>query len=71
MLIILDHKRTIVKIDSLLVTDFTEGSEVPEKTNWYEPDRGLRPEFGYIGLQNHGGEAHVHFKEITVRPLGR
>ena len=51
------------------MTDFTEGSGVPEKKIWYEPDRGLRPEFGYIGLQNHGGEAHVHFKEVSVRNL--
>ncbi|MEO8428622.1 MAG: DUF1080 domain-containing protein [Verrucomicrobiota bacterium] len=71
MLIILDHKRTIVKIDGQVVTDYREGSAVPEKKEWYEPDRGLRPEFGYIGLQNHGGEAHVHFKEVTVRPLAR
>jgi hypothetical protein len=69
MLIILDHKRTSVKIDGQLVTDFTEGSAVPEKTIWYEPDRGRRPELGYIGLQNHGGEAHIHFKEVSVRNL--
>jgi hypothetical protein len=71
MLVILDRKRTIVKIDGQLVTDFTEGGAVPQKTIWYEPDRGLRPEFGFIGLQNHGGEAHVHFREVSVRPLER
>jgi len=43
MLITLDRKRTIVKVDGQLVTDFTEGSQVPEKKEWYEPDRGLRP----------------------------
>ena len=69
MLITLDRKRTIVKVDGQLVTDFTEGSAVPKKAIWYEPDRGLRPEVGYIGLQNHGGEAHVHFKEVSVRNL--
>ena len=52
-----------------LVTDYTEGDPVPTKKEWYEPDRGPRPERGYIGLQNHGDEAHVHFKEVSVRPL--
>ena len=69
MLITLDGKRTRVEVDGRLVTDFTEGDAVPEKKVWYEPDRGLRPEQGYIGLQNHGGEAHVHFKEVSVLPL--
>ena len=69
MLITLDGKRTKVEIDGQLVTDFTEGDSVPKKKIWYEPDRGLRPEAGYIGLQNHGDDAHVHFKEVSVRLL--
>jgi len=67
MLVTLDAKRTRVEIDGQLVTDFTEGDPVPPKNKWYEPDRGLRPEVGYIGLQNHGEDAHVHFKEVSVR----
>jgi len=69
MLITLNGKRTTVEIDGQLVTDFTEGDPVPAKKEWYEPDRGPRPERGYIGLQNHGDEAHVHFKEVSVRAL--
>lgn len=69
MLIRLDGKRTMVTINDRLVTDFTEGQPVPEKKIWYEPDRGPRPEKGYIGLQNHGDDARVHFKEVAVRSL--
>jgi 3-keto-disaccharide hydrolase len=69
MLITLDGKRTLVEVNGQPVTDYTEGDPVPEKKIWYEPDRGTRPEFGYIGLQNHGGDAHVHFKEVSVRAL--
>jgi hypothetical protein len=69
MLITLDGKRTLVEVNGQQVTDYTEGDPVPEKKIWYEPDRGARPEYGYIGLQNHGGDAHVHFKEVSVRAL--
>ena len=69
MLITLRGPRTTVEVDGKIVTDFTEGQPVPEKKIWYEPDRGLRPARGYIGLQNHGGDVHVHFKEVSVAPL--
>jgi len=69
MLITLNGKRAIVEIDGKVVTDYTEGAPVPRKKVWYEPDRGRRPEIGYLGLQNHGDEAHVHFKEVSVRSL--
>ena len=69
MIITLDGKRTRVEVDGALVTDFTEGDPVPDKKQPYEPDRGPRPEAGYIGLQNHDEHARVVFKEISVRPL--
>jgi hypothetical protein len=69
MVVTLDGKRTTVEIDGQLITDFTEGDPVPEKKIWYEPDRGPRPVSGYIGLQNHGDNAQVHFKEVSVRKL--
>ena len=69
MLITLDGKHTVVKVDGTVVTDFADGQSVPEKHKSYEPDRGPRPEFGYIGLQNHGGDAHVHFKQVQIRDL--
>ena len=69
MLITLEGTRTRVAVDGQLVTDYTEGDAVPPKKIWYEPDRGRRPEVGYIGLQNHGDDARVHFKEVSVRKL--
>lgn len=65
MEITLDGDRTRIHVNGELVTDYTEGDPVPEKTEDYEPDRGPRPTEGYIGLQNHGdedieiGRAHV------------
>jgi hypothetical protein len=67
--ITLDGLRTIVKVNGVLVTDYDGVSPVPPKEKSYEPDRGPRPEYGYIGLQKHDGEAVISFKEITVRPL--
>ncbi len=71
MVITLDGKRTIVKLDGETITDFTEGDPVPPKKSDYEPVRGPRPETGYIGLQNHGGDAKVHFKEVSISPLAK
>ncbi len=69
MEITLDGKKTIVSINGEKVTDFTEGDPVPPKTRDFEPDRGLRPESGYIGLQDHDSLSTVYFKEVAVRPL--
>ena len=69
MMITLDGLRTRVEINGVLITDFSEGDPVPPKVEDYEPERGPRPETGYIGLQNHGGEAHVQFREVSVAPL--
>ena len=69
MVITLNGKRTQVEVNGTPVTDYTEGDPVPPKKLDYEPDRGPRPQFGYIGLQNHGGTAHVHFREVSVAPL--
>jgi len=69
MEITLDGPRTIVYVNDELVTDFNEGDEVPPKTRDFEPDRGPRPESGYIGLQNHDPLSVVFFKEVAVKPL--
>jgi hypothetical protein len=69
MIITLMGQRTVVELNGALVTDFTEGDPVPPKTMDYEPDRGPRPEAGYIGLQNHDDETHIHFREVSVAPL--
>jgi len=51
------------------VTDYTEGDPVPERKFDFEPQRGLRPLEGYIGLQNHSDNDIVFFKEVAVRKL--
>ena len=68
-LITLDGPRTLVEINGVLVTDYTVGDPVPDKTIWYEPERGPRADVGYIGLQNHDDQTRVHFREVSVRPL--
>ena len=69
MEITLDGERTIVAINDVVVTDYTEGEPVPEQKEDWEPERGRRPEAGFIGLQNHGGDEVVYFREVSVRPL--
>jgi 3-keto-disaccharide hydrolase len=67
----LDGPRTTVTLNGVKVTEYAEGEPVPPKVKWYEPDRGPRPAEGYVGLQNHGRDDTVFFKEISVRPLAR
>jgi hypothetical protein len=63
--------QTVVSLNGTKVTDFTEGQPVPPKhAGSIDPNRGARPDSGYIGLQNHPGAA-VYFKEVTVYPLAR
>ena len=58
--------RTIVTLNGVLVTDYDGIAPVPPKKGQYEPDRGPRPEEGYIAIQHHGGAQTVWFKEITL-----
>ena len=69
--ITLDGPRTIVFLNGVKVTDYTEGEPVPARKFYYEPQRGPRPEEGYFGLQNHGKDDVVFFKEVSLRPLPR
>lgn len=67
--ITLDGPHTVVVLNGVKVTDFSEGDPVPLKKASYEPDRGPRPEVGYIGLQNHSDSDTVYFKEVAFGPL--
>jgi hypothetical protein len=69
MEITLDGPRTVVVVNGEKVTDYTEGEPVPEKKFDFEPQRGPRPNYGYIGLQNHSDNDIVFFKEVAVRAL--
>lgn len=68
MEITLNGPRTIVTVNGVKVTDFKEGDPVPAGTP-EGPRRGTRPNEGYIGIQNHGKEDVVDFKEISIKPL--
>ena len=65
----LDGTRTIVEVNGVKVTDYVDGEPVPPKVKDYEPNRGPRPDHGYIGLQNHDDHTRTRFKEVSVRPL--
>jgi hypothetical protein len=69
MVITIAGPRTTVTINGVQVTDYTEGQAVPPKKKSYEPDRGPRPNAGYIGLQNHSDSDTVFFKTVEERPL--
>jgi len=69
MEITIDGPHTVVSVNGVKVTDYTEGQPVPPKKFWYEPYRGPRPDTGYIGLQNESGKDVVYFKEVAFRPL--
>lgn len=59
-------QRTIVTLNGVVVTDYDGVAPVPPKTGRYEPDRGPRPDEGYIAIQHHGGAQTLWFKEITL-----
>lgn len=69
MEITLDDANTVVHINGIFVTEYTDGDTVPPKDNNGDPDRGSRPITGYIGLQNHPQGKTVFFKEISVHPI--
>jgi hypothetical protein len=49
------------------VNDFFGNQTVPARKQWFEPQRGPRPDAGYIGLQNHDQGSTVYFKEVSVK----
>lgn len=67
----LDGLTTRVVLNGELVNELTEGQPVPERKEWYEPVRGPRPVFGFIGLQNHDPRTTVYFREVTAIPTDR
>ena len=69
MLITVDGPHTVVELNGTKITDYTEGQPVAPKRDKGEPDRGRRPDSGYIGLQNHPGNTPVTFKEVSIRSL--
>jgi hypothetical protein len=71
MEITLEGPRTVVVVNGVKVTDFTEGQLVPAKKFDFEPFRGPRPLRGYFGLQNHSENDVVFFQKVAIKPLGK
>jgi hypothetical protein len=69
MEITLDGLRTFVFLNGVKVMDYKEGDPVPDRKFDFEPFRGPRPKYGFIGLQNHSDKDVVYFKEVAVKPL--
>jgi len=67
--ITLDGPHTVVFLNGVKVTDYTEGDQVPARKFSFEPQLGPRPLEGYIGLQNHSDSDVVYFKEVSVTKL--
>lgn len=65
--IVLDGLKTIIYLNGVKVNEFSPDQAVPPRQRWYEPARGPRPEFGYIGLQNHDPRSVVYFREVSVK----
>jgi len=65
--IVLDGLKTLVYLHGVKVNEFSPDQPVPPRKRWYEPARGPRPEYGYIGLQNHDPRSVVYFREVSVK----
>jgi Domain of Unknown Function (DUF1080) len=70
MVIRIEGTRTQVFVNDEKVTDYIEGQPVPDKKFPYEPDRGPRPDKGWVGLQNHSDKDVVYFKTVEMLKLG-
>jgi hypothetical protein len=68
MEITLAGQRTVVTVNGVKVTDFHGSDPVPDRKMYYEPERGPRPDAGYIGVQNHDANSTIWFREISVLP---
>ncbi|MEZ5392503.1 MAG: DUF1080 domain-containing protein [Bryobacterales bacterium] len=67
--IALDGQTTTVSVNGKVVDTFRGDQPVPERVKYYEPQRGPRPDSGYIGLQNHDEKSTVLFREVSLHPL--
>ena len=56
-------------LNGVKVSEYKEGDPVPPRHFDFEPERGLRPNEGYIGLQNHSDKDAVYFKEVALKAL--
>ncbi len=59
----------VVSLNGVETTRFDPSEPVPERMHDWEPERGPRPQRGYIGLQNHDAPSVVRFDAVWVEPL--
>lgn len=69
MEITLDGPRTIVTVNGVKTTEYVQGQPDPPNRHEGDPATGVRPDSGYIGLQNHNRGSVVYFREVAVQPL--
>jgi hypothetical protein len=69
MEISMEGQEIIVVLNGIKVSEFGPSHPVPERKHTWEPERGPRPESGYIGLQNYAEGSIVYFKEVRVQKL--
>jgi Domain of Unknown Function (DUF1080)/DinB superfamily len=67
----MDGPLTRVTLNGEVVNEFRGDGPVPERKQWFEPVRGPRANYGFIGLQNHDADSTVYFKEVTVLPTDK
>jgi serine/threonine protein kinase len=70
--ITLKGNRVLTSINGVPVAEFDPSGPIPKRQiqgPHGDPERGPRPESGYVGLQNHDQTSIVEFKEVSVRPL--
>src|SRR5437899_10999575 len=69
MVITLDGPRTIVVLNDVTVTDYTDGQPAPDRKLDLEPQHGPAPTEGYIGPPHPSAHDIVFFQEVSVQPL--
>lgn len=62
----LDCDLTIVVLIGVKVIDFKDSDSVPPRKFDFEPYHGPRPEYGYIGIQNHGDHDVVILRKLPL-----
>jgi hypothetical protein len=65
MEITIEGQRTVVTVNGVKVTDFTQGVS-PTRPNMRDYYNAPRPDEGWIGLQNHNKDI-VWFKEVSIK----
>jgi hypothetical protein len=67
MEITIEGARTVVTVNGVKVTDFTQGVS-PTRPNMRDYYATMRPNEGWFGLQNHNRDV-VWFKEVSIKRL--